>query len=234
MELIAEWLEMHDLTNFFKKIVIASTETEGISWKNIKETLATKGIIYQEWAKIRCSKQVSTKLDSVTIMKLLRAISCYVGYPFKQENLKSSTEQEPVETSDNVTKMRIKMNCMPEISSFEEALGNIDKAKPIEERVQKVLVAMGLNELPNKDRTEILAIANKAVNSLVIAIESILSESGIPESEIRVAQMCFTKFVNNFVKEHGGNQLIRLSTFLTDLRQVVLTEDELKSKKKPN
>ena len=112
---------------------------------------------------------------------------------------------------------------MPEIQEFEETLASIDKTQAISERVRYVLKAIGLSKLPADQQRQIIEVASIAVKSNEMNLESIFSAYGGEYGETR---MQFSKLINDYVKTHGGNEKVKILTFLSELQKVIMLENE--------
>lgn len=213
VKLVAEWIEVDKRQEFFEKIAIAATELDKVSWKEISARLYSQGYSYLDFDKLCVGRQVSAKLKdySVTTIQLLKILKKYKEYAFEKTD---------------TPRTRVKMKCMPEIQSFEEMLGSIDKSQPIEERVLYVLNAMGLNNCNNEEKDLILKIANAAVKKEKMDFDTIFTEANIPEAETETARMAFSQFINDFVKQYESKKMVKLLTFLSQLQKVIITESD--------
>ena len=242
-ELIAKWLEMDKRQEFFKNLIILSADVDKITWKELEKALKNNNIAYTQWDKIWSGQQVSEKLKekSVTMLPLLNAIIEYKGYSFKQKEEQSEKENSAEQATENVeknleeanetvfSKPRVKMECMPEIKEFEETLASVDKTQPVEERVRYVLEAMGLRELPAKEKKQIIEIASTAVRKGRMAFDIIFVEAKIPIEQTMTARMTFSKFVNDFVQKYENGRKVKLLTFLSELQKIIMFESEIEN-----
>ena len=240
--LVAQWIQMEKRQDFFKNMVIASTEVDVVTWKNIENVLNRKKIVFKQYDKLFSSNKISEKMKkySITLIPFLDILRKYKDYPFSQEketsveeNVGQTVYQAPIQNLEEknsdesiISKPRIKMECMPEIQEFEETLASIDKTKAISERIRYVLKAMGLNKLPVDHQRQIIEVASVAVKSDEMNLESIFSAYGGEYGETR---MEFSKFINDYVKKYGGNEKVKISTFLSELQKVIMLENELTS-----
>ena len=237
--LVAQWIQMGKRQDFFKNMVIASTEVDMVAWKNIENVLNRKKIVFKQYDKVFSSNKISEKMKeySITLIPFLDIIRKYKDYPFSQE--KETSVEENVGQTENQTQMqnleekisdesiiskpRIKMECMPEIQEFEETLASIDKTQPINERIRYVLKAIGLSKLPADQQRQIIEVASIAVKSNEMNLESIFSVYGGEYGETR---MQFSKLINDYVKTHGSNEKVKILTFLSELQKVIMLENE--------
>ena len=213
-ELIAEWLEMGKKTEYFKNLVMATAEADEITWKNLENILDKKAVVYKTNDKLWATKRVAEKLkeESIKIMQLLIAIGEYKDYSFG-ETISS--------------KPRVKLECMPEIQSFEEVLAGVDKTRPVEERVLYVLDSMGLEEIDSEKKEFCIKIANTAVRKKEIVADAILEEANIPVVDRGIAEMSFSEFLNNFVKKYDSEKKVKVFAFLSELQKVIMLDTEL-------
>ena len=241
-KLVAEWLEMDKRQVLFENLVIVAAEADRVSWKELEEALKNREVLYNQWDRIWCTRQVSEKLKdySVTILALLSTMAQYKNYSFGNEQSEEEnsteqaivgtiTEEPPVQVKEVVSKNRVKMECMPEIPSFEEVLGSVDKTQPIEDRVKYVLTAMGWNKKNAQEQHEIFEIANTAVRLGRMSFDIIFLKANIPMESSMKARMTFSKFINDFVKEYGSDKRVKLLDFLKEMQEIVMYESEIES-----
>ncbi len=98
---IANWLELKEKQDFFKRVVKAAEQTNKISWRNIREILESNGVIYSTWDEACCSRKVTSKFENsntkVTILKLIKAIVKYKTQYFNDES-RVETEENAEQT----------------------------------------------------------------------------------------------------------------------------------------
>ena len=241
-KLIAEYLEMDKREEIFKNFVIIASEIEKISLRTLKEALKDKNVFYTEWDKIWISKQVGEKLKdySITLLPLLKALRQYKNYSFGgdaiefvdesiDESITESVTETITETVDTTPKIRVKMECMPEIPLFEETLGSVDKTQPIEERVKYVLSSMGWDELDEEEQQQVFQFANVAVRIREMSIAAILLKAKIPMESSMQIRMLFASFINDFVSKYDSDMKVKVLKFLEELQKIVMNESEIES-----
>ena len=83
--LIAEWLEMDKRKDFFKNLIIVSTEFDKIRWKELEKALKSKRVVYTQWDKAWVGQQISEKLNEyqATMLSFLNTVRQYKDYSFK-------------------------------------------------------------------------------------------------------------------------------------------------------
>lgn len=237
--LVAQWIQIGKRQDFFKNMVIASTEVDVVTWKNIENVLNRKKIVFKQYDKLFSSNKISEKMKkySITLIPFLDILRKYKDYPFNQEketsvgeNVSQAVNQAPIQNLEEkisdesiISKPRIKMECMPEIQEFEETLASIDKTQAISERVRYVLKAIGLSKLPADQQRQIIEVASIAVKSNEMNLESIFNAYGGEYGETR---MQFSKLINDYVKTHGGNEKVKILAFLSELQKVIMLENE--------
>ena len=233
VHLVAEWLEMGKRQELFEKMVIASTEVEQFSWKEIENALKRKAASCKPSDKIWISQQISGKLReySITMMPFLKTVGEYKEYSFEQvkENSGKGNCIEPIEEFNDrgIPRPRVKMECMPEIDWFEEKLASVDMTQPIEARVHYVLESMGLNEKSPEEQRKIEAIANAAIKKENITMDIISVSAKLPLEKILNARLTFSKFIDDFVKKYGNGEKVKLLTFLSELQKIIVFDDEI-------
>ena len=257
-ENIAKWIDMEKKHTFFIQLILAAGEVEEIAWKNIDEILTTRGVTYKSYDKIWTGQRINEKFrelgNSVTTLPLLYEIVRYKNFDFQNqseevpakaipeeiledvevvsEEVTEAAENVPEmskEQEDSTPKTRVRMKCMMgENIAFEEALGNVDQTKPIEERVKYVLTAMGWSDdKNNKAHQQIFKIANAAVRLRKMEFDVIYSRADIPEYEQAEARMQFSKFINNFlIREPYHGFKVHVSEFLRELQSIIMLESE--------
>lgn len=224
VKLVAEWLDMGKKQRHFEVLTIAAAGVNDFSWKELNRVWKENGIFYSSYDTTLLKRKLRERLGKstpVTTLTFLDAIRMYKEYSFEQET-KNPADEASVE-------MKVKMECMPEISDFEEVLRSVDKTQPIEERIKYVLGAMGLEQLTAKEQEYILKIANMAVRRDKVYFELILTEAAVHESETSIARMRFSKFINDFAQKHGSENQIRVQDFLSDLQKIIMLENEIEN-----
>ena len=238
--LIAEWLEMDKRQDFFKNLIIVSTEVDKIRWKELEKALKSKKVVYTQWDKIWVRQQISEKLNeySVTALSFLNTVRQYKDYSFKELDEISKPEDPIVpseeirkeeETVTEIQKPRLKMECMPEIKEFEEVLASVDKSQSVENRVQYVLNAMGLSQMSAKEQRQIVGIASTAVRKGRMAFDIIFVEAKIPIEQTMEARMTFAKFINGFVQKYDSSKKVKVLAFLSDLQKIIMYDSEIEN-----
>lgn len=152
----------------------------------------------------------------------------------KQEETKSDSfeqvSKEPI-SEEIVSKelaseesSKIRLECMPVSEEFEDALASLDKTKTIEEQVSHVLKIMGLNQIPDRQRTWIVELMARNLRHTCSQIENGVNADMIPkEHRIEVLTMAST-LVNDYIKKHGKKELVPLKVFLKQLRKVIIND----------
>ncbi len=236
VKLVAEWLEMGKYQEFFENLGIAATQVSKMSWSELKKALARNKVCYTESTKIKTVKHVSEKIEkyNTTLLPFLGAIALYQNYSFASEDVKMDVwpkdekKEEHSDEDENPTSVKVKMQCIPEIRSFEETLSSVDKTQPIEERVKHVLTAMGWEKKDNKEKALILAIVRGAITVKEMNFDNIFQKAGIPVSDNFMARMHLAKLINDFVKMHyPSHKMVNVLDFLKELQEIVVLESEI-------
>lgn len=99
VKLVAEWLEMDKRQKFFEDLVLAATEIDKISWKELEKTLKDNGVVYSDWDRLWSSQQVSAKLKdySVTMLPFLNIIRNYKVYFLIKKAVGNVDKTKPIE-----------------------------------------------------------------------------------------------------------------------------------------
>ena len=242
--LIAEWLEMDKRKDFFKNLIIVSTEVDKIRWKELEKALKSKRVVYTQWDKAWVGQQISEKLNEyqATMLSFLNTVRQYKDYSFKTfdeiSKPEDSTEQsekiiseeiKKEETVVEIQKPRLKMECMPEIKEFEEVLASVDKSQSVDDRVRYVLNAMGLDKMSAKEQKQIIEIASTAVRKGRMAFDIIFVEAKIPIEQTMEARVTFAKFINNFVQKYDNSKKVKVLAFLSDLQKIIMYDSEIEN-----
>ena len=233
--LVAKWLDQGTRCNIFVYLAYAATKVDKVSWNSLSDLVRLDDrIIITESHKNMMAMKASKKLKkySLTMLPLLRIVAKYKDYPFGDKKTDEATNEDKAsdvyEKSEELSetdspKVKVKMDCMPEIPDLEEVLGCMDKTQPIEYRVGKVLSSMtGDNGIQH----EVYVIANTAVRLKDINFDSVKLSAGLSEN-LQVAWMTLSKFINGFAARYGSSQKIKVLDFLKDLQKVILSESEI-------
>ncbi len=218
-ELTGQWLGMKKKKDLWKKLILASTELDKITWSNLEYALKSENVSVTQYDKVSVRSLLKEKLqgDYIDVRTFLKATKQYKDYVF------TNAEKDEVEEP----KRRIKMECMPENADFEETLANVDKAKPVEERVKQVLNAMGLEELSDEEQAQFLELVTTAVEIRDVNIIDITRSVKIPEDQVAGVYQAFEKFLNNFVKMHESGKNVKTITFFSELQKIIVLENEI-------
>lgn len=222
---VAEWLGMNKKQQFFEDLVMVASEVDEISWNNVENALKDKGIICTQWDRIYIGQRISEKLKeySITMMPLLVAMKKYKGYFFGKEHPEGETL---IQVKEQQNAPRVKMDCMPDITEFEEILGNVDKTRPIEQRVMYVLNSMGLKEKDAKEQQEIFEIASAAVVMEKVIWDDLFSMLNIPIGLRLERRLKFSKFIDDFVSQYDSEKKVKSETFLKELQKILIIKRE--------
>ncbi len=250
-EAVAEWLEMGKSKEIFLSILKSAEELEKITWKNIENLLKQKGIIFNDGNRYACSKVVANKFKMIdnnfTILKLIKEIVTYKTFDFGNQKAieedSKQTEKDEVENTSCLnsegTENKLEKifsndkteEILEKIFSNEGILAKLDKTLPIEKRVQQVFDAMGFHLLKD-DKWAISRMTNIAmelddeITWTAIAKQLKSNEKFIIEKN--KYRLYFSRFINNFVKEHNEEKEYNEETgvyvidFLKYLKKVIM------------
>ena len=199
--LIANWMEMGEKTEFFIQLLIASTEVEEITWRELEKNLAEKNITCQKYDKILISTKVGQKLQGITTLPFLKWIKKYKDYPFKDKTLVLSLEN------------------IPEIK---KALSGIEKTCPLKTKVYKVLEAMGLGVELDETKEKITYLVLKAIQKEDLNEDNCIVTNGTDAMKA-MDSMILSTFVNQFMKKYQKDQKVKNVDFLIAMKKL-LTE----------
>lgn len=231
VQLVVNWLELGNSQKFFEAIINVAERMESINWNNIKEKLNEKGVPYRQFAYMKCNNQILAKFDDicdnketkVTFLKLVEAIVSYKNYDFS--NVSSDEKNDDNDVS--IGKVRIKMECMPEIPEFEEMLGTLDKTQPIEKRTKYVLDYMGLENRTIEEQHKIVEVVNIAMQLRDINRDSVLANLSSAPDEFAIDKwMSLSMFINYFVYQYDKSKKVKVEDFLKDLKKVIIIDSE--------
>lgn len=239
VKLVGEWLEMKRHQKLFEELAIVSAEVDNISWKKLDNALKNKGVTYTQSEKILVTQQVSKKLkeQSITMLPFLYAVKQYKDYPFNSEEehlIECETEGEPKNVEEKteeyiksaISKPRMKMECMPEIKEFEEALASVDKTQPVENRVRYVLNAMELEKLPDVEQKNIVKIVSTAIRKKKMADSDVFEKDQVLMGNT-TDHLIVSKFINNFVQKYEVGKKVKVLAFLSELQEIIMLESEI-------
>ena len=137
-------------------------------------------------------------------------------------------EEETFGEVANPTPAKVKMQCIPEIRSFEETLSSVDKTQPIEERVKHVLIGMGWDKKDEKSKKLIFEIINAAIRVKEMSFENTLKKANISVTDNLNARMHVSKLINEFVRKHYPAQKpVSVMDFIQELQEIVMFESEI-------
>lgn len=224
---VAEWLELSEnRQKFFALFVEFAQDMDQITWAKLETAIVGEEISFNSYDKQKMISAVRAKTGK-QFPKFLKEISEIAkGLPLPQEVKTDEIEPEDKAKAEDEIVELSNLRCYVKVSDdfiqFEKKLNNIDKRLCLQERVKQILV---LTEYNGNDSDEIL--------SYVIALMQ-LPEIDCGAEEIKQFQnglklrLSLTRWVNdNLVKYDGESGKMILSEFLTDLRKVIMTPDEL-------
>ena len=213
IELTAEWLEMGDYKELFYNVVMAATESEKVTWREMHKYLENIEICCEMSDKEEMTKKIHSKVY-ISLKKFLEEMKQY-KYVFKENSTQKFT---------NSDKPRIKMECMPEIEEFEETLTHVDKTLPVSTRIETVLLPMGLEKLPEQEKNILvdfsrIVIEQKKVN-LDNALEQIAKTYNLDSS--KEIQLKMSQLLNSYVQKYDKDRKVKTETFFTELQKVIM------------
>lgn len=213
---VLEWLKFGKKQEMFETIIKVAENLETISWKNIKNELANKGVKFAKNEDITIACKFKTRFkerkEPITPIPFIKAIIAYQTFNFDNS--------KPVELTKSDGKIS-------EIPCLNEIFISVDKNQSIEQRVTYILKSMGLNRIEYDMREMICKIANAAVitEENRMNIDFIMAKAVILPDNLMDARITFSKFINDFVKEHNCDQKIKLIDFLEQLRKAVIVKE---------
>ena len=249
-KLVAEWLKMGKKQTFFENLMVAATEVDKVSWKELEKVLNSRGIFYKQWERIWVGQKVAQtfKDNTVTILNFLKEVRQYKEYSFGKESSdienkpeeKVSVVAEEISTESQKAPNKANLECVHEALYFYfgQILKDLDKTQPIEDRVRYVLRPMGW-ENNSEENQMIFEITNTAVRLKEFDLDMVFAKANIQEESYLKVRMTFSKFINDFVstysktindfvKVHDApDKKVKLLDFLKELQKVVINEDEL-------
>ena len=201
--LVSDWMEVKNNKQFVVALLIASSEVESVMWPNLEEALERKNISYTTYNKVSLGKIVANKFGgSIKILQFLQAVSKYKDYPF-------------------VGEQKGKMECMRDVKDFD---GIIERAKTkpsVEEKVQYVLYSIGIESLSEELRNWILKLTTNVVKMKNSNLEECFNKTDIPEETQSTVKLSLSKLINDYAHKNGSSELIKMATFLLDLRGAI-------------
>ena len=201
---IAEWLKMDSKIQKFVDITLVCENLENFTWKSIEKALNDKNIKLPEWEKTYIGRKIKENIDNILITPL---ILFYSIQKYREQN--------------------IKLKSMPKIKEFDLILENIDKTKPIKDRISYVLTPMGLTTLSEELQNQIIELAYTALKKKNVYSVNVFDSSKIPEDKILIVRMSFSRLLNNYIHKYDTNKNIILLDFISDLQPVIMNIDEI-------
>ena len=205
IQLVGNWLHLSGKSGLFADLVVAATSASEITWKSLIQNTHANST-----DQVALSKAVHQKFpdSSVTLLPFLSIMKEYKNYSFGQSK-------------------QSKMQCMPFIPEFEEALGNIDKTLTVEERVKPLLNVIGLANLSTTEQEDILKLVVTAVQLKELTYRNVFDVLRLPTTYSESnRQMTFSTFINDFLHKHS-NQKVKSIQFLRELQEIIMNDDEL-------
>lgn len=205
LQLVTQWLNQGETRkNFIKELLVSVKDVDEVRWKNIEASMKSKNmkisINDQNWFR----KLTLTKTKTSAI-ELLKKIKKYENYSFQSEENKKPNSI-------------IELSSMKGSPEFEQIVSNIDKTKTIEEKVEYVLNAMGLEKASERHKEIIRRMANSAVKLKgKISMEDIFVNANIKDNQVQ-SKIVVMKFITSFVGEKNN---VGIKGFFEDLRKAV-------------
>ena len=203
-DLIVEWLEIKGTSKKVgKEFIMAAIEVEVIQWRNLKLALTSKNVVCTQYNEAVVKKSISNKCEkySVTPVLFFAIVSQYKDYHF-------------------IGRQKFEMLSVPVNAEMEKALFEINRTRPIEERVFFMLKAMGVEEKEAGEKERIVQFAIEAVKKKNMAEDSLLTQNSF-------SRVAFSNFLNEYVSKNGGKEKVKALDFLQELQKVIIREDEL-------
>ena len=213
-----------------------------ISWGNIEAELKRQKIQFKPYDKILCTKYVAKKFEnsenSITILSFIKAVISYKNFEFGSHDVESMTtieeerlpDNEVTENPTNISKTRVKMECMPEIPEFEEMLGSIDKTDPIEERVVSVLSAMGWkNDGDNTVNGFIFKLVNRSLRfKNVKDVGNAAEKCSMSIEQYTMTRLSLLNLLKEFIgKYYPDKKAVNAFQFMQELQSIIMLESEI-------
>lgn len=131
-------------------------------------------------------------------------------------------ETSPADTEN--LKARFEFECIPMDECLKETLRNIDKEKV---KTYAILSAMGIeyskydHGRQQMDELTEAAVYNPGhdVNNIMVELRQWLAEQNLS------AVMELATFINDYAKRNGATELVKVETFIEELREIVLTSE---------
>lgn len=153
----------------------------------------------------------SSAISSTTIAETKRTV---------EEKKKRGRRPKKVENKE------VKLKCITNNQSFDKFLNSLDSSLSIEDKIKMILEQIGLKSLKEDLQNYIIEISNIAVKK-GLSIEDTLKESSIPEGLQTTVRIHYSNLVNIFASKYDSSAKIDLTTFLSDLREVIMASCKL-------
>ncbi len=183
----------------FEAMVVQAAEMKDLTWEKLEKSLQERNIVYNSQSRRQISNALK-KYDT-TVMPFLKTVGNYQKY-FKQ------------------VKENTRVLTIPVTERLKKAFVNLDRTQSVEERVQAIFNAMGLEGKTAEERKQIIEFATETVKKNNMAEDELLTTTNIQ----RVA---FSNFLNEYVSKNGGKEKVKALDFLKELQKVIMRADEL-------
>ena len=113
--------------------------------------------------------------------------------------------------------LKSKLDCFPEIKTFEAFLGNLNIDNSKKQVIKEILTYMGLKSTPMGK--EILEVSEGAIYSEPVKLKTILPITSIPEEKWEEVRKGFSEFLQDFMRKNGYNVSISIEAFLASMKK---------------
>ena len=234
MSSVCKWLDIEKRQEFFEEVIKAGKEADKVSWEKIFEKLEAKGLDYGNYDRVYCTKKVKAKFEKIdnriTILRIIKAVIKYEISDFteNQPNSFDSTGEQPkpADFTGNQQQHQEEQNeneSEEEVTCFDAGLyDNLDEIEDTSEKIKSILNKMGLEKKSLQEQYKIVKIAEAAIKSEDMDIDTIISKAGISHNEYGYARIVFCRFVNDYATRVGYTEKIQLKEFLGRIKKNVI------------
>ena len=215
--LVAKWLELDQkLYEYFKMLTKRVNEIDKVNWFNLEAQKCSS-------KEIKCREYIRAKLGySWTTLKLLKEMAKYKGSFNKEVKPEITETTQQIEDDANVQD-----NCVSENPWIKEIFPNIDKTKPVEERISYVLTEMGIDKYSRDTKNVLLSVINVAVKIKDMTEAKIFTRVKNSDATPITFQVVLSKLINDYTDKFGKHKAIKSWDFLKELQENIMNEEEI-------
>lgn len=223
IKLVSEEFQEESCKKQIEEILKVIHILDKISWENI-----TKRVAINVYQKRKITNQIAKRFgEGISFNSFFKQVAAYKNYYSQQPQETSKDTQPNVEGTSimqdtNPPKEEIHMQCIPKIPFFARLLGELSKKQgDANNRIQKVLIAMEIEECTQDIQTQIKEIFERGLRLKEIRLSNLTAE--FEQANI------LAEFINNFVSKYEDGRNVSSLDFFTELQKIIMRDDEINS-----